>query len=752
MNFLIKLSLILVLFSFHAKFFAQTIEVQKTNNQKKIEQILKTIYPKANFPDLPFLINDKGVEYFKKKLAGSIGGPNENAIKINLAEQMLLAGKTEECIAFIENMMSNVKLNKYKNRDDYFNLLNLKAIAYFRLGEQLNCIVNHNTESCIYPIQGKGIYTLRDATIKAIAAYKDVLAEKPDDLLAKWLLNIGYMNLGQYPDSVPKQHFIPYNTLDSDYKLPKFKDVSPSVGLNVVDYAGSVVVEDFNNDGYLDFFMDAEGFSSPSKLFINKKDGTFEDKTASSGLEGETAGRVAVQADYNNDGFTDIFVCRGAWLTQENNYPPNSLLKNNGDGTFSDVTIEAGLLSFHPTSSANWGDYDNDGYVDLFIGNETSNPKNPHKCQLYHNNGNGTFKEVSNEVGINVLAFTKGISWGDFNNDGWLDLYVSNISPGADNYLFKNNGKDKNGKISFTDVTKTAGVGKPQFSFPTFFFDFDNDGWLDIFVAVNTGAMKDISAQIVGEYLKIPSDTDLHPILYRNNHDGTFENISDKANLGHILYAMSCTAGDIDNDGFLDIYSGTGFLQLQYLFPKVMLRNNEGKNFQNVTTSIGMGHLQKAHGIGFGDFDNDGDQDILVSLGAGFTTDVYNRTLFENPGNTNHWVTLQLEGEKSNKSALGSRIKVVVETENGDREIHQSVASTGSFGNSCLRREIGLGDAKSIKSIEVFWPASGIKQLFTDVKMDSFYKIKESSNNLLPVKLEKLTLGGASEKQMKHEK
>ena len=752
MNFLSKLSLAFVIISFHANLFAQKNKTKTSNNQQKIEQILKTIYPKAEFEKLPFLINDKGVEHYKNLLLSAKDKPQENTIKIKLAEQILLAGNTEEAIEYIENLLVNVTTNKYKNRTNYLNLLNLKAIAYFRLGEQLNCIVNHTSESCIFPIRGNGLYKVTEPVKKAISAYKEVLLETPDDLLAKWLLNIAYMALNLYPDSVPKAHYIPYDALDSEYKIPKFKDVSEKIGLNVVDYAGSVVVEDFNNDGYLDFFMDAEGFSSPSKLYLNKKDGTFEDKTEGSGLVGETSGRVAAQADFNNDGFTDLFICRGAWLTQENNYPPNSLLKNNGDGTFSDVTIEAGLLSFHPTSSANWGDYDNDGYVDLFIGNETSDSKNPHRCQLYHNNGDGTFKEVSNEVGINILSFTKSISWGDFNNDGWLDLYVSNISLGADNYLFKNNGKDKNGKISFTNVTKTAGVAEPQFSFPTFFFDFDNDGWLDIFVAVNTGAMKDISSQIVGEYLKTPSDTSLHPILYRNNHDGTFENISKKANLNHIIYAMSCTAGDIDNDGFLDIYNGTGFLQLEYLFPKVMLRNNAGKNFQNVTTSIGMGHLQKAHGIGFGDFDNDGDQDILVSLGAGYTTDIYNRTLFENPGNKNHWITLQLEGEKSNKSALGSRIKVVVETENGDREIHQSVASTGSFGNSCLRREIGLGDAKAIKSIEVFWPSSGIKQLFTDVKMDSFYKIKESSNNLLPVKLERLTLGGASEKQMKHGK
>ena len=180
-----------------------------------------------------------------------------------------------------------------------------------------------------------------------------------------------------------------------------------------------------------------------------------------------------------------------------------------GDGTFSDVTIEAGLLHYRPTEAAAWGDFNNDGLLDLFIGNETTFEKTP--CELYMNNGNGTFTNVAKETGMDMTGMVKAVSWGDYNNDGLIDLYISML--GENNMLMKNNGK-KNGKWSFTNVAKQAGVELPVFSFPSFFFDYDNDGWLDLFVSDFGGrptgminglpAAMDVIQPVVRDYLKQP--------------------------------------------------------------------------------------------------------------------------------------------------------------------------------------------------------------------------------------------------------
>ena len=221
--------------------------------------------------------------------------------------------------------------------------------------------------SCIFPIQGDGIYKIKSPTRKALSIYNEILADDSNDLESRWILNLGYMVLGIYPDSVPKRYLIPAHKFDSDYKIGKFKNVSQGLGLDLSSLAGSVCMEDFDNDHDLDLFVTSEAFYSQVRYFVNNGDGTFTDRSIQAGLKGITSGRPCVQADFNNDGFLDIFITRGGWQEQEDNYPPNSLLQNNGDGTFKDVTIKAGLLNYDPTYTAIWGDYDNDGWVDIFL-------------------------------------------------------------------------------------------------------------------------------------------------------------------------------------------------------------------------------------------------------------------------------------------------------------------------------------------------------------------------------------------------
>jgi hypothetical protein len=465
-----------------------------------------------------------------------------------------------------------------------------------------------------------------------------------------------------------------------------------------------------------------------------------------------------VHADYDNDGHPDVLVLRGGWMKKGGHYPL-SLLHNNGNGTFDDVTEKAGLLkTLHPTQTAAWGDYDGDGWLDLYVGYE-SEAGDVQPCELYHNNGDGTFTAVTASAGVANVGYVKAVVWGDFNNDGRPDLFLSRL--GASKVLYRNDGPaapepaPPRPKLpvarspakparpwKFTDVTVQAKVAEPRDTFPAWFFDYDNDGWLDIFVC---GWRSENSvADVAADYLGLPFEGET-PRLYHNNHDGTFTDVSGPARLNRLLLAMGSNFGDIDNDGWPDIYLGTGAPDLAMLTPKRLFRNANGKFFQDVTTSAGVGHLQKGHAVAFGDIDNDGDQDIYEVIGGAYYGDSYRNVLFLNPGNSNHWITLTLEGAFSNRSAIGTRIRVRLDTPEGPRDVYATAGSGGSFGGSSLQQEIGLGKAKAIRTIEVFWPASGITQKFTDVAMDQIVKLRESDDHLVPVKLKRLDLSGTAQ-------
>ncbi|MFY9825896.1 MAG: CRTAC1 family protein, partial [Thermoanaerobaculia bacterium] len=216
-----------------------------------------------------------------------------------------------------------------------------------------------------------------------------------------------------------------------------------------------------------------------------------------------------------------------------------------------------------------------------------------------------------------------------------------------------------------------------------------------------------------------------HAKLYHNNGDGTFTDVAHAAGLDRVLLVMGSNFGDLDNDGYLDLYLGTGEPNLTTLIPNRMFRNDRGRTFQDVTTSGGFGHLQKGHGISFADIDNDGDQDIRAVLGGAFEGDVYESALFENPGHGNHWITLRLEGVQSNRSAIGARIRVRVKTGQGERSIYVTAGAGGSFGDSSLQQEIGLGQAQSLEAVEVTWPATRQTQVFRGLAMDGIWEIRE---------------------------
>lgn len=433
-------------------------------------------------------------------------------------------------------------------------------------------------------------------------------------------------------------------------------------------------------------------------------------------------------ADYDNDGDRDLLVLRGAWGGEAGRHP-NSLLKNQGAGTFVDATRSAGLFSLHPTHSAAWGDYDNDGWLDLYVGNESSPaPKPEHANELFRNRGDGTFTEVAGDNGVAHVGFVKGLAWGDYNNDGMLDLYLSHLN--GDNALYRNEGEGVGKR--FVEVGKEAGVQEPYVSFPTWFWDYDNDGWQDILVAgFDMADLGDMAAVHLG----LPFGAEHHR-LYRNNGDGTFAEVARDVGLDKVILTMGANFGDLDNDGWLDCYFGTGMPDLRALLPNRMYRNAEGERFQDVTTAGGFGTLQKGHGISFGDLDNDGDQDIYQVLGAAFEGDIYANVLLENPGHGNSWVTLFLEGVQSNRDAIGARVCVRVTTPAGiSRDIYVTVGTGGSFGSSSLRQEIGLGDAVSIDYVEVRWPRDGSFQRFAQIEPNGAYLLREGDVSAAKVAL-----------------
>lgn len=667
--------------------------------------------------------NSVRADLMKKKIeaAGNSGSAGQ---MLSYGEELLSAGETQEAVRILELVYQGLKKNGYGVDQKTKRVFDSMAMAYLRLGEDENCCANHNEESCLFPIQGKAIHTNRRGSESAIVILKEILRSFPQDYQSRYLLNLAYMTLGEYPDKVPFELLIPKMGQPSGTGFPRFPNIATSVGADTVGLSGGVCLDDFNQDGLIDIFSSSWGLEDNATLLINTGKG-FEDRTKFAGLEGVVSGLNMIHADYDNDGDKDVFLLRGAWL-EEKGCHPNSLLRNRGDGTFEDVTIAAGVYSENPTQTACWADFNNDGWLDLFIGNENhraSEGKN--SCELYLNQRDGTFREVGEIAGVDVDVFAKGCAAADFNNDGWQDFYVSCF--GAKNLLFQNQGKTEDGVPRFLDVAGESEVESPIQSFPCWFFDYDNDGFQDIFVADFDGLGFSNLGGIVALEMMGRETTAEKPRLYRNLGNGKFEDVTRKAGLWQSMFAMGANFGDLDNDGYLDFYIGNGAPDYRMIVPNRMFLNQVGGTFADVTVEGRFGSIQKGHAIGFGDIDNDGDQDVYAVMGGALEGDTYQNILFENPGWANHWVTLELQGTTSNRSAIGAMIRVAVLDDKGtEKFFYRRVGTGGSFGSSSLRQEIGLGACREIQSVEIQWPyGAGGWERVKGVTFDRAFQIIE---------------------------
>jgi hypothetical protein len=700
---------------------------------RRMVQRLKAISDQMN-PASAGYLNDRYADILQGKLTNTTEINEKFRLQFELAVQQVKAARPDAALNTFSAMERLVAEQGGEFDERTRAELRLrKGVAFFRLGEQENCLATHNADSCVFPLKPKAYHLLPRGSRGAIAMFSAHLAENPNDFSTRWLLNLAHMTLGEYPEKVNPQYLIPPEKFASEYDMPRFLDVSDGLGIDANDLAGGVIVEDFDNDGFYDLVISAWDMKGQLRYFHNNGDGSFTDRTSEAGLVGEVGSLNIQQTDYNNDGLPDIWMLRGAWLGEMGRIP-SSLLRNNGDGTFTDVTEEAGLISPHPTQASRWFDYDGDGWLDVFIGNESSDPRRPHWCELFHNNRNGTFTECAKVCGISEAEYVKGVA--DYDNDGRPDLFLS-VRGNRPKILLHNDGPDASGQWHFSDMAAKAGVDNRFQSFATFFFDYDNDGWEDLFVSgyYLTNGVGDVAR----DYLGLPNNGE-KPRLYHNNRDGTFKDVTVEAHLNRICHTMGHNYGDLDNDGWLDFYCGTGDPDFRTLIPNRMFRNANGKFFQDVTTATGTGHIQKGHGIAFADFDDDGDQDIYSSLGGAYSGDFARNALFMNPGSTNHWMKIKLVGTKANRPGIGARIKVTLQTPAGPRELHRVVSSGGNFGSNPLRQEIGLGDATAIAAVDIRWPGSDTRQTLTGLELNHSYEIHEGNPIAVTLKLHPIDL------------
>jgi hypothetical protein len=487
---------------------------------------------------------------------------------------------------------------------------------------------------------------------------------------------------------------------------------------------------DYDNDGWMDIYLVNSGkcdFYDPNPplrnaLFRNNRDGTFTDVTEKARVAAGGFGQGVAVGDYDGDGFPDLYVTQ---------YGRSILYHNNGDGTFTDVTERAGVAAPGWSSSAVWFDYDNDGRLDLFVCqfvefskslNKSCGPGEegkhgyciprlyqPMPSWLFHNNGDGTFTDVSKASGIRKYL---GKAWGvvatDVNNDGRLDLFVANDT--VANFLFMNRGQGR-----FEEIATQAGVaysadGRARSGMGVDSADFNEDGWMDLFVA-------NIDREMFS--------------IYQNNHDETFDDQAGPTGIGNATRLMSgwgLKFFDYDNDGNLDLFLANGnpddlieslHSQVKYQEP-LMLFHNTGKSFQNVSPQSGPVFAKplSARGMAIGDFDNDGAVDVLVSVNDAAPVLLRNKI-----GNQNHWLGIRLAGKKSNPDAIGARVIYQA----GDLKRSRTKVGGGSYLSSHDPRIVlGIGKRTKIDWLEIKWPQPGGSiERFTELPIDRYITIVE---------------------------
>ncbi len=471
-------------------------------------------------------------------------------------------------------------------------------------------------------------------------------------------------------------------------QLPVFTDVASEMGAGVPGYGTAVAWGDYDGDGDQDLYIVnlGPGGAGQANVLLRNDGDTFTDVTDDAGVGNAGPGVAAAWADMDNDGDLDLFV--------SNRPGDNALYQNDGNGHFEDIAVAAGVSDDSGWGEGSaWADDDRDGLVDLYVANYTwaSPPYEPNR--LFRNLGQNEFEDVAAQRLVAHTGNGEGIAWGDFDNDGDQDLYVANA--GGSNVLFQ---RETDG--TFDDVTGEMQVpGGPGNSYGAAWGDYDNDGWLDLYVA-QQGANK----------------------LYRNLGGTGFADVSAEAGVAGNRWSLGCTWGDFDNDGRLDLHVANA--DISGYDPEDVLYHNQGGapvTYADVTAETGIGNLLDARGSGWGDFDNDGDMDLyVVNQGTGQTN-----CLYRNSGTLNHWLVVYLVGCNSNRSGIGARVKVTSDID----QIREISGGSGFASQDSLPAEFGLGDWNDPVTIDVSWPSGRLSYL-TDVAVDAAVMVRECAPDL----------------------
>src|SRR5215468_6693724 len=425
---------------------------------------------------------------------------------------------------------------------------------------------------------------------------------------------------------------------------------------------------DYDNDGYIDLVAANGGPSLSENEFLYHNDGTGA-FTSVPGINIVTNGGASFAAawgDYDNDGHLDLFIPN---LAQK-----KFLYQNTGNGSFTQIT-NGGIVNDVANSVAcGWGDYDNDGFLDLFVAN-----RGGQRNFLYHNNRNGTFTRITTGSIVNDGGSSEGCAWGDYDNDGFLDLFVPNF--GLKNFLYHNN---RNG--TFTKVTTGSIATDIANSVCAAWGDYDNDGYLDLFVTTYGG----------------------NNLLYHNNRDGTFTRITNGIIVTDGGSSVGCTWGDYDNDGYLDLFVSNANNEQNFLY-----HNNGDGTFTKITSGSIVTDGGDSIGCAWGDYDNDGFLDLFVANRSG-----QNNFLYHNDGNSNHWIRVKCVGTVSNRTAIGTKVRLKATIAGAERwQLRQISGGDGENNSDSLLAHFGLGDATVIDLIRVEWP-SGAVQEFTNATVN----------------------------------
>src|SRR5262245_5059039 len=698
-------------------------EEELRSHQRMLEAIAEM---RKRVPDEHPFLETKTLRQLLPRIAQAQGDKNPAALIQALTkagQYELRAGQNKEAVESLQRALAlAAELPESSRREPEIQVHYTLGIAFLRVGETMNCVARHSSESCLMPIAGKGVHLDQEGSRSAITQFRAVMeltdANDARHTAARWLLNIAYMTVGEYPDEVPESERIDPKAFRPTVPFPHFPEIAAELGLNNPDLSGSVIPDDFDSDGDLDLLTCS--FDPAEQMhYYESEGGTYTDRSADAGLTGFAGGLHMTPTDFDGDGQLDVLVLRGAWIGKAGCYP-RSLLHNLGGPSFVDVSYAAGLDAAYPTQTAAWADYDLDGDLDVFIGSESIDATHPYPSQFYVNDGKGKFRECAGEAGVLNERWAKGTNAGDVDEDGYADVYVSNF--GHPNRLYRNKGD-----LTFEDIAADVGVEKPIFSFSTFFFDYDNDGHLDLFVgqysdSQNVERVTDAAAH----YMGVPSTASDTLKIYRGDGRGHFQDRSRELGVDFSPQPMGSGFGDLDDDGFLDFYLSTGSPSFDSLMPNVMFHNARGKRFEDVTFAGGFGHLQKGHGVSFLDLDNDGDEDVFSQMGGAFQADGFADVLFENPGFGNHWLRLTLVGTESNRLALGAHVRVDLTEDGASRSVWRDVTAGSSFGNNPLALHIGLGRASKADRIVIQWPRKGAAPLeLRDVAGDRHVRVVE---------------------------